>query len=481
MKKAGIYIRVSTLEQAQEGYSVGEQKERLINFCKAHDWVIQEVYVDGGYSGANLERPGIQKLISEVKNLDLVLVYKLDRLSRSQRDTLYLIEDILLPNGVDFVSMQESFDTATPFGRAMIGMLSVFAQLEREQIKERTRMGKLARAKEGLFQGGIYFPIGYDYINGKLAVNDYEAAQIRKIFEWYIEGTAPAKIADRLRLEGYTNKYSSWSELSNGTGVLRALSNDVYLGTLRYEDVVVPNAHEAIITKEIFDKAKEVRRKRQEIYGDTAYQSKYLLTGFLFCSRCGARYHVKHNYGGYKYYECYSRAQTVKKMAKAEKCDNKIWRMDDLERIIEGEVTHLFANPSYVGKLFQRKAKEKKLSKSVRSEADVIKDKISDLDKQIGKLMDLYQTDQIPTDILSSRIDKLYRDKLTSAEALNNIEPQLPPKDYDVEGVSEMLGDLSTIWDTAEQSDKRLILETLIDRILIDGENIKIEWSFLPE
>ena len=143
MKRAAIYIRVSTQEQAQEGYSVGEQRERLIAYCKAQAWVIANIYVDGGYSGANLNRPGIQKLMDETANFDIVLVYKLDRLSRSQRDTLYLIEEIFLPNKVDFVSMQESFDTSSPFDKAMIGLLAVFAQLERKQIKERTKIGKI--------------------------------------------------------------------------------------------------------------------------------------------------------------------------------------------------------------------------------------------------------------------------------------------------------------------------------------------------
>ena len=146
MRRAALYIRVSTLEQAQEGYSVGEQRERLIAYCKAQDWLIADIYVDGGYTGSNLNRPGIQKLMSETEKFDVVLVYKLDRLSRSQRDTLYLIEEIFRPNKVDFVSMQESFDTSSPFGKAMIGLLAVFAQLEREQIKERTWMGRVGAA-----------------------------------------------------------------------------------------------------------------------------------------------------------------------------------------------------------------------------------------------------------------------------------------------------------------------------------------------
>ena len=212
-KRAAIYIRVSTQEQAQEGYSVGEQKERLIAYCKAQAWVIANIYVDGGYSGANLNRPGIQKLMKETDNFDVVLVYKLDRLSRSQRDTLYLIEEIFLPNKVDFVSMQESFDTSSPFGKAMIGLLAVFAQLEREQIKERTRMGKMARAKAGLHHGAGYIPIGYEYKDGKLIINPYEAEQVKKIYEWYLEGASYKVITDRLHEKGYTNRYSSYKYL----------------------------------------------------------------------------------------------------------------------------------------------------------------------------------------------------------------------------------------------------------------------------
>jgi len=480
MKKVGLYIRVSTLEQAQEGYSVGEQKERLISFCKAHDWLIANVYVDGGYTGSNLDRPGIQKLISEIGKLDVVLVYKLDRLSRAQRDTLYLIEDVFLPNGVDFVSMQESFDTATPFGRAMIGMLSVFAQLEREQIRERTMMGKLARAREGLHHGGGYNPIGYDYIDGKLSVNEYEAIQIRRIYEWYIDGMGTQKIAERLLEEGYTNRYSSWANSSSGaSSITRIISNDIYTGTLRFDNVVVEDAHEAIISREDFDKANEIRRRRHEIWGNTAYKSKYLLVGFAFCAQCEARYHVKHNYKDYKYYECYSRAQTVKKMAKAEKCDNDNWRLESLEARITGEIEKLFVSPKYFESIVAEHEKKCRKQEKQPDETDILKGKIADLDKQIGKLMDLFQADSIPAEVLSARIDKLYREKLEFTEQLNRLEPQAPQRDFDAEGVADMLSDLSAVWEHADHGEKRLVLEALINRIMLDGDTVTIEWSFL--
>lgn len=256
MKRAALYIRVSTQEQAQEGYSIGEQRERLIAYCKAHDWAIADIYVDGGYSGGNLSRPAIQKLMSETAKFDVVLVYKLDRLSRSQRDTLYLIEDVFLPNTVDFVSMQESFDTSSPFGKAMIGLLAVFAQLEREQIKERTRMGRLARAKSGLYRGGGHAPIGYNYQNGKLVINPYEAEQVRKIFKWYLDGASLTWIAERLRAEGYTNRYGSWASWSN---IKNTLVNAVYTGRMQYGGVIVENAHDAIIGDEQFKAVQNMR------------------------------------------------------------------------------------------------------------------------------------------------------------------------------------------------------------------------------
>lgn len=155
-------------------------------YAEAHDWIVSKWYNDPGFSDGTLERPALKELIRDVKcrKLDKILVYKLDRLSRSQKDTLYLIEDIFLKNDIDFISMTENFDTGTPLGRAMIGILSVFAQLEREQIKERMQIGLDARAREGYFHGGGYSPIGYDYKDGKLVINEYEAMQIKKIYDY---------------------------------------------------------------------------------------------------------------------------------------------------------------------------------------------------------------------------------------------------------------------------------------------------------
>lgn len=442
MNRAALYIRVSTLEQAQEGYSVGEQKERLIAYCKAKDWLIADIYVDGGYTGSNLNRPGIQKLISETNKFDLVLVYKLDRLSRSQRDTLYLIEEVFRPNGVDFISMQESFDTSTPFGKAMIGLLAVFAQLEREQIKERTWMGRVARAKTGLHHGGGNIPIGYEYEDGKLIVNPYEAEQVRKIYEWYLAGASLKGITDRLQDEGYTNKYSSYNSWSS---VRNILGNETYTGTLHFGDIVVEDAHEAIISKEQFNAAQILRGKRQEQYGSTAFQSKHLLTGLLFCGHCGGRYYLR-NTGKYSYYACYSRTKQIKGMVKDPNCKNKIWKAQDLEPIIDAQIRELLSSPQMAAEVATNKAKPVPTTKNTDIER-----RIHDIDKQISKLMELYQQDDIPPELLGDKINKLYNERTALQSSL---EPVVEPTAMPFDLVEELLSDAAQVWDFADEAQK---------------------------
>ena len=466
MKRAALYIRVSTLEQAQEGYSVGEQKERLIAYCKAKDWLIADIYVDGGYTGSNLKRPGTQKLMAETDKFEMVLVYKLDRLSRSQRDTLYLIEEVFRPNDVDFISMQESFDTSTPFGKAMIGLLAVFAQLEREQIKERTWMGRVARAKTGLYHGGGHIPIGYEYSDGKLVINPYEAEQVKKIYEWYLSGSSLKAITDRLQDEGYTNKYSSYNSWSS---VRNILGNETYTGRLHFGDIVVENAHEAIISDEQYKAAQVLRGKKQELYGP-AFQSKHMLTGLMFCGKCGGRYYLR-NSGKYSYYACYSRTKQMKNMIKDPNCMNKIWKAPELDALVDSKIRELLQSPKMAAELAASRPKK---TPAVSSNANIEK-RIRDIDKQISKLMELYQMDDIPAELLGGKINKLYGERTALQETLlPDEEPSAIPFDL----VKELIADAAQIWDYADELQKRRILQSLISKIVITEDDVEIEWAF---
>jgi site-specific DNA recombinase len=251
--RVATYVRVSTLEQANAGYSLEQQSERLLSYCRARDWQIVESYLDPGYSGTTLQRPGLQALLDLVRagGVDLVLVYKLDRLSRSQQDTLHLIEDVFAANAVGFASLCESFDTSTSFGRAIVGILSAFAQLEREQIRERMALGRLGRIKSGKSSAWAQPPFGYRYADGALQVISEQAETIAQVFNWFLNEMSISGIARRLNEEGHRGKKNSWSY----NAVRRVLSNVVYTGRSKYKDHIYDGLHLRIINDDIFEAA----------------------------------------------------------------------------------------------------------------------------------------------------------------------------------------------------------------------------------
>ena len=468
MPKVAIYIRVSTQEQAQEGYSIPAQKERLMAYCKAKDWSIADIYVDGGFSGANIQRPALQKLIAEINLFDIVLVYKLDRLSRSQKDTLYLIEEVFLPNNVDFVSMNESFDTSTPFGRAMVGILSVFAQLEREQIKERLMMGKIQRAKDGKYSGTKTVPIGYKKVGEHLEIDEYEAMQVRKIYDLYNSGMGSVLILEQLYDAGYTTKYGQWK---NTATVNKILTNDLYIGTLNFAGVKVENAFPAIVSKNTWDKAQIMRRNRRKLHNNETTQS--LLGGFLYCGDCGARYHAK---SSQQMYICYSNSMVKVSLIKNRNCKNKPWKIDLLNAIVDDKVRTLLFDDGYFDSLVSKGEGKKPEVSQAAIEKEALENQVESLERQINRFMDLYQANNIPVEIISKRINQAYEEKKLLEEKLAN----LPQDEESLSGddIKELLKNTALVWDLADIPQKRKILATLIDKIIVYPDKIDIKWTF---
>ena len=261
----GLYTRVSTTEQSENGYSLDEQQERLKNYCTAMDWKSYKLYVDGGFSGAKMDRPALKELIEDVKagKIEKVLVYKLDRLSRSQKDTLYLIEDVFLSHGCDFVSMTENFDTSTPLGRAMIGILSVFAQLEREQIKERMMMGREARSKQGKWYGTCHIPVGYDYADGNLIINDFYAMQVKEAFELVASGLSCYQVEKIFEKRGYLTQYGNpWSAIQ----IRRVVCSKVYAGYVSFNRRWYKGNQEPIVSEELLEKTTQIIKSKSESF-----------------------------------------------------------------------------------------------------------------------------------------------------------------------------------------------------------------------
>lgn len=473
----GIYVRVSTQEQAKEGYSVNEQVERLEKYAEAHGWIVYKVYIDPGFSGGSIERPGLKNLIQDVKRnkIDKVVVYKLDRLSRSQKDTLYLIEDIFLKNKVDFVSMTENFDTGTPFGRAMIGILSVFAQLEREQIKERMQMGLDARAKEGYYHGGPNSPIGYEYVNGTLIINEYEALQVRKIYDLALSGLPIHSIYKHMK-DHYKHKYGEWTD----SAVRSCLKSVIYTGRIQWKGEIYQGLHEPIIDIDTFGNVQDYLSNRDVgKFSKHPFQRTTLLGGLIFCGNCGARYYCKQNTSKkpgvtpvQKYYTCYSRGKTSKKMIKDPNCKNKTWNVKDLDKIILDEIKKLATDPDYMDSIIE----DNKPTETV-SNREVLLNRIAEIDKQVGKLVDLYQIGGLDFNSISDRIQTLNDEKSSLEFEVDNEVVDTPI--LSIEETKNILNTFSQVVDTAEPEELRDLVHSLIDGIVIQGENLEIHWKFI--
>lgn len=479
MKKVGIYIRVSTDEQI-ENHSIPAQTERLEAYCKAHDYIIAKKYIDGGKSGANTDRPALQELIRDSKNhlIDGVIAYKLDRLSRSQKDMLYLIEDIFLPNDVAFVSMQESFDTSTAFGRAMVGILSVFAQLEREQIKERTMMGKAERAKEGLFHGGGWAPFGYRYIaneglgSGRLVVNEYEAMQVREIFELFAyKQYTMAKIRN-VMAEKYPNSHNGWGSANY---VLNIIKNSIYTGVIKYRNEEFEGQHDPIITKELYREANHYRLSKSRKEGlkvrqkESPFAPTTLLGGLAVCGYCGRAYicrtggkKLKSGYVVQRKYACSNRMKSARSIG-ADKCENKIWKIDELDDLIINEIRKLKFDDG------------EKITKIEIDRKENLINRIGEIDKRTEKLIELYQVSSISIDQVSDKMDLLAKEKENLLCELDDAEGR---NDLSGDEVKEILDTFEEIFDCGSLEQKRALIISLVDQIEIIEENVSIRWRF---
>lgn len=476
MKSIAIYCRVSTQEQAAEGYSIGEQQSGLSIFCAAHDWKVAHVYSDPGYSGAKLQRPAIQQLIRDCSYglFDAVLVYKLDRLSRSQKDTLYLIEDIFNANRVGLVSMCENFDTQSPFGRAMIGILSVFAQLERDQITERMTMGRIGRAKAGYFAGGSRPPIGYVYTKTAgsdkqmLAIDEYEAAQVRKIFSLFLEGSTLKEICGYMH-DRYTTRYGDWSHVST---VSRILRDRIYVGEVSFSGKWYRGTHEAIIDQDTFD---HVQRKYDLYLGTTAgtfsqnFKGSQLLTGMIFCGQCGAHCHTKswRNHGKHSAPDA-----PMKRVYRCSHGDGVRIPVQDLDRLVTAEVQKLSVDPE----LIRRAAAPAAASASSSEAAEAIRSRLADLRRQEIKLVDLYQIGGIDLQMIKSRMDDLHQEQEKLSASLAEESPSRAALSAD--DAIDALASFSSVFSSGTLQEKRQILRTLIDKVVLYPDHVDIHWTF---
>lgn len=452
-QKAALYIRVSTDAQFEEGYSVEAQKEMLEAYCKTKQIKTYDFYIDGGFTGSNIERPEMQRLVDDVKmgKISHVIVYKLDRLSRSQKDTLYLIEDVFNPHNSDFVSLNENLDTSTPMGRAMLGIMSAFAQLEREQIFERTRMGMKERVKTGLWMGGGRVPFGYDYDRNKgILVPNKDAETVRKIYELYLQGHSPQRIAEMVGL-----KYDRLA--------IQILTRKTNIGVICYNGEEYAGQHEPIISAEIYEKTMDMMRERS-IQRTTTTNN--LLTGLVYCGKCDAKMrYQKWGNSGHKLV-CYSQQKSKMYLVKDPDCDNeKVWA-DEVEDAV---VKDLF-------KFAMERKDSSKSSINVLSALDVLRQQYEIVSQQIKRLYSLYANDG--NEILLETIEDKQKE-------LRNIQNQMTREQerntitLKAKETLSKIESLTDIWDYMTVRERQDIVRRCIEKVVVKDNNINIHYKLL--
>lgn len=288
--RAVVYIRVSTNEQAQEGYSIKAQKMKLEAYALSQGWVIVQFYVDEGLSAKDMNRPELKRMLGSLDKdiFDCVLVYRLDRLTRSVLD-LYKMIKLFEKDDIKFKSATEVYDTTTATGRLFVTLIASLAQWERENTGERISFGMEQKAREGKWVTNRP-PYGYDIAGDYLEINQREAKMVRELFELYLKGQSMSKIATELNERNITSKRKAmWQQ---GT-VWYILKNPLYKGTMRHNyrrntenyfevEKVVP----VIIDKDTFDTVQDLMSKRNTFSPKSA-TSDYIFSQIGKCDRCG--------------------------------------------------------------------------------------------------------------------------------------------------------------------------------------------------
>lgn len=255
---AGLYIRVSSKRQAEEGYSLEAQRRYLEDFCKFNEIKIYKVYKDEGISGKSLnKREGLQELLhdAEAGQVNKVICMKLDRISRNTKDLLTMVENFKKWD-VDFICSKDNIDTSTAVGRMFLTILSAVAQFESDVAKERTADAKMELATEGKFAGNN-IPLGYSYykITKEFSIIEEEAVIVERVFNEYSSGKSMYAIAKGLNNDGIKTKQGK--EFMNPT-IKKILTNNFYTGLYEYEGIISKGTHEAIISDRLFNKVQDM-------------------------------------------------------------------------------------------------------------------------------------------------------------------------------------------------------------------------------
>ena len=443
------YMRVSTEKQAEEGNGLDSQRRDIENYCRKNELVITDWYIDDGYTGANMDRPELQRLVSDCdrKRVGYVVAFKLDRISRSMVDGIYLIERVFLKNNVEFKCVHDSISYDNPMEQAYTQMMAVFAQLDKNTMLLRMRGGMLERVKKGYWMGGGNTPYCYNYSKetGTLIPIPERKEQANKAMDLFLQGYSDVKIRDML---GFKSEFI----------VKQILTSHVNIGMIPYKGNIYQGLHEPIFDKETFEKAQQFRRTRSKKRVNCNNLQTNLLTGLCYCGVCGcAMRYQKWTHGKHKIL-CCSRDSSLTYLPNHNpNCNNTLEWASDIENAVEKEILQISANISE----YKPRQKESKLE-ILQSQLEKEQSKRKRLyglyaegnDDVIGMIKEIEQTiEELKQDIVKE-----------SAIETDNVRKK----------VFENIKNLADIWADIDKKQKNMLLKSIIEKIVISNGNIEI-------
>lgn len=469
--KTGIYVRVSTEEQANEGYSIKAQEEKLLAFAKIKEWSVYRVYNDKGKSGKNItERDALKDMIKDIQKgqINNVLIYKIDRLTRNTKDLVSLME---LFNTYDcaFNSLSESIDTHTASGRMFVKIIGIFAEFERENIIERSKLGFERKVREGYSLCTRTASYGYcREIGNKIQqINKEEAEIVIKIFDMFLN-----KNMSFLEIARFLNKYNiptKENSVWHSRTVKNVLTNCNYVGKVRYctkdkkRNFEVEGVHEAIISQEVFDETQELISKIcTKSYTKRPKEENYY-SGFLYCAKCGGRL-VTHGYfqkrkgkndvwvGGYR---CRNRLK--------KKCTATDITVKNIEKAFV-EYINKFEDFNVIDEVEIAKQENKK-----KKDFENLQKKYIKLEKKESEILNLYVNNKLNFDEYISIKKTVEKEKECIDIQLEEIEREKENENIAIKK-EDILKKLKENWAFLSKLEKRQFLLKFVNKITIINE-----------
>ena len=499
-KKVAIYCRVSTTEQAEEGYSIDEQNIKIREYCEREGHEIYNLYEDRGISGKNItNRPGIKQLLQDAteNKFDLVIVWKLNRISRKLLDILNIVE-LLNKHNIAFRSLTENFETETPSGKLQLNIMGAIGEFERETIAENVKMGLLARAKEGRWNGGVV--LGYDLVelnnegkkrkNTVLKINEKEANTVRRIFELYSQGHGYKAVVNRVNKEGHKTKRNGEFAVST---VKEILQNPVYIGKIRYNvrqdwskkrrnninanPILSDGIHEPIIDVETWNKVQVILKERSKKH-NKVYDCEFPLTGILKCPVCGAgmtinRSTAKRKDGTRRINEYYSCGNWKNKGTAV--CNSNSIRVEVADEYVLNKIMELINNESILKKVVDNINQNKSTKlKPILEQLEQVNKEIEKLTSKKSKNIELFEDGIVDKSELSIRVKSINDDieKLKYREQELKQDLQLAEGDpipFDI--VNEVMKRFKEVFfEMSTSQQRKQLIHLLVSKITINKE-----------